>query len=247
MVALAKYQRVKIPFDKLTEQQKIIATGRFAIPLHALDYKPVSFHQWAGQVKMYYGQLNMKMLSEQEMGWVALRLVEEGLVKMVDSGPCSGDCCDFDMDNVSQVDLLVKFKRLHPDAQPPRYAKPGDAGADVFSVEDVELKPGETTLVSLGFAIEVPEGWEMQVRSRSGLSTKGVIVTNSPGTIDSGYRGECKVILTYIGKQPSFKINKGDRIAQFVLKQAPTAYFEEVDELSDSARGAGGFGSTGVR
>jgi dUTP pyrophosphatase len=249
-MAQAKYKRVNVPYDKLTAQQIIIATGRFAIQLHALTDQPVSFHQWARQLHNVCLQLEQPMLSEHEMGWAALRLIEEGLVEMTDNGPCPCNHCtgdSIDLSELNQADVLVKIKKLSHDAKLPKYAKPGDAGADVFSVEDVELFPGETKLVSLGFAMEIPEGWEMQVRSRSGLSTKGVIVTNSPGTIDSGYRGECKVILTYIGKQPYFKINKGDRIAQFVLKQAPTAHFEEVDNLSDSARGVGGFGSTGVK
>lgn len=247
-MAQAKYKRVKINYDKLTEQQRIMATGRFALQLHALDDRPVSLHKWAAQLNALCGQLDQQMIGEYEFGWAALRLVEEGLVEMTDSGPCRNKCCSIDdLSNVSQIDVLVKYKKLHPDAKMPKYAKPGDAGADVFSVEDVELRPGETRLVSLGIAIEVPDGWEMQVRSRSGLASKGVLVANSPGTIDSGYRGECKVILTYVGKEPSFKISKGDRIAQFVLKQAPTAYFEEVEELSESVRGAGGFGSTGVR
>lgn len=244
-MAQTLYKRVKIPYEKLTEQQRIIATGRFTLALHSLDDRPVSLHGWARSLHTLSLQLGQQMIGEYEMGWTALRLIEEGLVEMLNEGPCNTDCCS---DEHSQVDVLVNYKKLHADAQRPKYAKPGDAGADVYSVEEVTILPGETKLVSLGLAIEVPEGWEMQVRSRSGLATKGVIVANSPGTIDSGYRGECKVILTYVGKNAEgFKVNKGDRIAQFVLKQAPTAYFEEVDELSISERGAGGFGSTGVK
>lgn len=247
-MALTTYRRVKIPDNKLTDQQRIIGTERFTLALHSLDDRPVTLHGWARSLHSISLQLNQPMISEYEMGWTALRLVEEGLVEMTNNGPCKSECCSDDLEDVTQVDILVNYKKLHPDAQRPKYAKDGDAGADVFSVEEVTLLPGETSLISLGFAMEVPYGWEMQVRSRSGLSTKGVIVTNSPGTIDSGFRGECKVILTYIGKNvDGFKINKGDRIAQFVLKQAPTAYFEEVAELSSSDRGTGGFGSTGVK
>ena len=141
----------------------------------------------------------------------------------------------------------VLFKRIHPLAKIPKYQTLGAAGMDVCSVEDVDLQPGEVKAVSLGFAVAVPDGYELQVRPRSGLSLKGrIAVLNSPGTIDSDYRGECKVILTNFGKN-TFVIKPGDRIAQFVLNQVERADVEEVfGELPETERGAGGFGSTGV-
>lgn len=244
-MAQTRYKKVKL--DKLTDNQEITAGG-FTDWLQSIGDEHIHLYRWAGQLKAHFDKNGHQMVDQFKFGFGVLRLLEEGLIEMTNSGPCKSECCSDDLEDATQVDILVNYKKLNPDAQRPKYAKDGDAGADVFSVEEVTLLPGETRLVSLGLAMEVPYGWEMQVRSRSGLASKGVIVTNSPGTIDSGYRGECKVILTYIGKNPDgFKINKGDRIAQFVLKQAPTAYFDEVAELSASERGTGGFGSTGVK
>lgn len=139
---------------------------------------------------------------------------------------------------------LVKVKLTHPNAKMPTYAKPGDAGADVYSVEDVYIEAGCTVLVDLGLQIELPDGFECQVRSRSGNASKGLVVANSPGTIDSGYRGPCKVILHNNGKL-GWHVKTGDRVAQFVVKPVEQATFELAEELNDSERGAGGFGSTG--
>jgi dUTP pyrophosphatase len=142
--------------------------------------------------------------------------------------------------------IEVKFKKLHQDAKMPLYAKEGDSGADVYSAEAiVDLGPGETRLVSTGIAIELPEGYDVQCRSRSGLAAKGICVLNSPGTIDNGYRGEIKVILHNTSRDKTFQVAKGDRIAQLVLSPVYKANFVEVEQLSDSCRGAGGFGSTG--
>ena len=145
---------------------------------------------------------------------------------------------------------LVKFKRTHPDAKLPTYAKDGDAGMDIYSVEDVIIFPGETTIVDVGFNIELGIGWECQARSRSGNACKGLVVANSPGTIDSGYRGAVKIILhnnnlPSAGHDHDIKIKKGDRVAQFVVVPCYRAIIQEVDELSQSERGTGGFGSTG--
>lgn len=138
----------------------------------------------------------------------------------------------------------VKIKLTNPDAKLPIYAKEGDSGADVFSTEDVVIVAGETKLVDLGIQMELESGWECQVRSRSGLASKGIVCANSPGTIDAGYRGPCKVILhNQSGKH--YEVKKGDKIAQFVFKPTHRASFEVVNELSTSDRGAGGFGSTG--
>lgn len=138
----------------------------------------------------------------------------------------------------------VKVKLTNPLARLPQYAKEGDAGADVFSVEECVLKHGETRAVDLGLSIELPMGYECQVRSRSGNACKGLVVANSPGTIDAGYRGPCKVILhNQSGNDQRIEI--GSKIAQFVVKPVEQALFETAEELSSSERGSGGFGSTG--
>jgi dUTP pyrophosphatase len=130
---------------------------------------------------------------------------------------------------------------------PVGYAKPGDAGFDLKAAiaAPVTLEPGDITIVPAGIAVAVPEGFEMQVRSRSGLSTKGLVVANAPGTVDSGYRGEVGVILTNISRGP-LTVAPGDRIAQAVLAAVAHMPFQEVDDLPPSERGTGGFGSTGV-
>ena len=128
----------------------------------------------------------------------------------------------------------------------PRYATEGAAGMDVVSAETVTLQPGARHAVATGLAVAIPQGFEIQVRPRSGLALKhGITVPNTPGTIDSDYRGELKVILINHGGE-DFAINRGDRIGQMVIAPVYQARFEEVDELDDTKRGAGGFGSTGV-
>ena len=127
----------------------------------------------------------------------------------------------------------------------PAYATGGAAGMDVLSAEDVVLAPGARHPVATGFAVAIPEGYEIQVRPRSGLALKhGISLPNTPGTIDSDYRGELKVILINLGAE-DFAIARGDRIAQLVLAPVTLAAWQEVEELDDTARGAGGFGSTG--
>lgn len=140
----------------------------------------------------------------------------------------------------------IRVKRLHPDAKIPKAAKVGDVAFDLYSVIDYELKSGERYAVPTGIAIEIPVGYEGQVRPRSGLALKdGITVLNTPGTIDSGYRGEVKTIMINHG-DISFKITKGMRISQLAIRPVPKVEFIEVDELSDTDRGEGGFGSTGV-
>ena len=140
---------------------------------------------------------------------------------------------------------VLKIKKLNEDAIIPFYAHPGDAGLDLFSVEEVTIEPGKRQLVATGISIELPKNTEAQVRPRSGLALKyGVTVLNSPGTIDEGYRGEIKVILINHGEE-AFKINRGDKIAQMVIMPVLTVGIEEVEILNDSERGEGGFGSTG--
>jgi dUTP pyrophosphatase len=127
----------------------------------------------------------------------------------------------------------------------PAYATEGAAGMDVLAAEDVTLAPGARHAVATGLAVAIPPGFEIQVRPRSGLALKhGISVPNTPGTIDSDYRGELKIILINHGADP-FDIRRGDRVAQLVLAPVTRAGWLEVDHLDDTARGAGGFGSTG--
>jgi dUTP pyrophosphatase len=127
----------------------------------------------------------------------------------------------------------------------PAYATEGAAGMDVLAAEDVTLAPGARHAVATGLAVAIPHGFEIQVRPRSGLALKhGVTVPNTPGTIDSDYRGELKVIMINHGAEP-FEIRRGDRIAQLVLAPVVQATWLKVDELDETARGEGGFGSTG--
>jgi dUTP pyrophosphatase len=140
--------------------------------------------------------------------------------------------------------IKVEIKRLNEDAIIPQYAHKTDAGADVFAVEEVTLKPHETALVKTGIAVAIPVGYEIQVRPRSGLSLKtNLRVANAPGTIDSDYRGEICVIMTNIGNL-SYTINKGDKIAQLIIAPVPMIDWVMVEELSSTERGEGGFGST---
>lgn len=142
--------------------------------------------------------------------------------------------------------MKVLFKRLRHGALLPRYAHRGDAGMDLCAAEDTTVPPGGRALVPTGLAVELPPGHEAQVRPRSGLALKrGVTVLNTPGTIDEGYRGEIGVILFNTSQEP-FEAKKGDRIAQLVVAPVVRAEIAEADGLSDSGRGDGGFGSTGV-
>lgn len=141
----------------------------------------------------------------------------------------------------------VKIKKLHPEAHLPNYAHFGDSGADLFAVESVTLAPLQRHAVGTGLAAEVPPGFELQVRPKSGLALKGgLTVLNTPGTIDFGYRGEIKVILINLSNEVN-QIEKGQKIAQLVVAPVAYAAFEEVAELSDTSRGEGGFGSTGLK
>lgn len=145
-----------------------------------------------------------------------------------------------------RTDVTLRIKRLHPDATLPAYAHESDAGMDVCSVDDLTIPPGGRALVRTGLVFLLPPRTEAQVRSRSGLALKkGVFVLNSPGTIDSGYRGEVGIILANTGDEP-FEVKKGDRIAQVVLAPVTQATIAEVDVVDATDRGAGGFGSTGI-
>ena len=142
--------------------------------------------------------------------------------------------------------MTVKFRRIDPSAELPTYAHPGDAGMDIRSIEELTIEPGARALVHTGLVMVLPPGYEAQVRPRSGLALKnGVTVLNTPGTIDEGYRGEIGVILANFGSEP-FKVEKGAKIAQMVIAPYTRAEIAETDEVDDTVRGTGGFGSSGL-
>ena len=143
--------------------------------------------------------------------------------------------------------IAIRISRLpHGEGLPlPSYATPGAAGMDVVAAEDVDLQPGQRHAVATGFRLAIPDGYEVQVRPRSGLAFKhGISVPNTPGTIDSDYRGELKILLINHGGEP-FAVRRGERIAQLVPAAVTRAAFEEVADLCETERGHGGFGSTG--
>lgn len=142
--------------------------------------------------------------------------------------------------------MKIKILKLVTDAILPQYAHPDDAGMDLYSIDTVMIKPGQIELIHTGIAIELPNNVEAQIRPRSGLALKnGITVLNTPGTIDAGYRGEIGVILINHGAN-EFKVEKGSRIAQMVIKPIVHVDVEEVKELGNTARGSGGFGSSGT-
>jgi dUTP pyrophosphatase len=143
------------------------------------------------------------------------------------------------------IDIEVKRLTNGEGLPLPAYASDGAAGLDVVAAEDLILEPGARHAVATGFALAIPPGFEVQVRPRSGLALKhGITCLNTPGTIDSDYRGEVKVILANLGSEP-FEVRRGERIAQLVPAPVLRAAFREVEELGSTERGAGGFGSTG--
>ena len=144
--------------------------------------------------------------------------------------------------------LEVPITRHDPDLPIPRYAKPGDAGADLVASESVTLDAGGgRALVPTGLSVAIPEGYAGLVQPRSGLAARhGVTVLNTPGLIDSGYRGELKVLLVNTDPSTAFEVSRGERIAQLVIQRVEHVTFTDVDELPDSERGEGGFGSTGT-
>jgi len=145
---------------------------------------------------------------------------------------------------MSSVQVLIT--RLDPELPLPKYAKGGDAGADIVSRIDITLAPGERALVPTGIAIALPDGYVALVHPRSGLAIKyGVTMVNAPGTVDAGYRGELQVILINHDRTEPVSFKRGDRIAQLVIQKVERANFVEVENLPGSGRGDGGFGSTG--
>jgi len=148
--------------------------------------------------------------------------------------------------DVAVPEVRVLVRRLYDDLPVPTYAHPGDAGADLVAAEDVELAPGERAVVPTGVAIALPEGYAAFVHPRSGLAAKhGLSLVNAPGTIDAGYRGEIKVIVVNLDRDRRITLQRGDRLAQLVVQRVERASFEVVEELPDSVRSEGGFGSTG--
>ena len=146
-------------------------------------------------------------------------------------------------------DITIALKRLpHGEGlPPPAYATAHAAGMDIVSAEDITLASGGRHAVATGFAVAIPEGYEIQVRPRSGLALKhGISLPNTPGTIDADYRGEMKVIMINLGAEP-FEIKRGDRIAQLIIAPVQLGRMVEVAELDETVRGVGGFGSTGMQ
>ena len=143
--------------------------------------------------------------------------------------------------------INLPIKRLNPEVELPSYAYAGDAGLDLRANEDVELKPLERRLVATGLAIAIPEGYAGFVQPRSGLALrKGLSMANTPGLIDAHYRGELKVCAVNLDPENAIHISKGERIAQLVIQKVPVVALIEVDDLDETDRGTGGFGSSGV-
>jgi dUTP pyrophosphatase len=147
--------------------------------------------------------------------------------------------------------MQVKIKKLHPDAIVPKYQTSGSAGFDIHIIEDAVIYPGETRILKTGLSFEIPEGYELQIVPRSGISAKSRLrISNSPGTVDSDFRGEVGIIVDNIDfssdKRIPHTIKKGDRVAQGKITPVIQAVFVEIDQLNETERGAGGFGSTGI-
>ncbi len=142
--------------------------------------------------------------------------------------------------------MILKIKKINQKAILPKYAHDGDAGMDVYSTEDYDLKPMERKAIPTGLVLEIPEGYEIQVRAKSGLALNyGIALPNAPGTIDSGYRGELKVILINYSDK-SYEIKTGQKIAQLVLAKYEKADIVEIEKIGNTTRSDGGFGSTGL-
>jgi len=143
--------------------------------------------------------------------------------------------------------IKIKIKKINPEAIIPHYAHDGDAGMDVYSCEDVLINPDERKLISTGLTFEIPRGFEIQIRPKSGLAlNNGITILNTPGTLDSGYRGELKVILFNTSKN-IYNVKKSEKIAQIILARYEEAEIEETTALTPTRRAEGGFGSTGLR
>ena len=143
--------------------------------------------------------------------------------------------------------ITLQLKKLDASLPTPRYVHEGDAGLDIYAAEDVTLQPGQRAMVPTGIAIAIPRGYAGFVQPRSGLAAKqGLTIVNTPGLIDSGYRGEVKVIALNTDTASTVQLKRGERIAQLVIQAVPVVTLEEVEELDSTERGAGGFGSSGM-
>ncbi len=177
----------------------------------------------------------------EELGVLRAKLGVFRLVPIVSLEECAED-----MGDTREGRTALRIKRLDKDVRLPFYAHPGDAGLDLYSAENISIGPGEWALISTGFAMALEEGYAAFVQPRSGLAARyGISIVNTPGLIDCHYRGEVKIILINHGKE-TFQVKRGDRIAQMVVQRVESVTVEEVDELDDTPRGEGGFGSTGV-
>lgn len=144
--------------------------------------------------------------------------------------------------------ITLKLKKLDDSVPTPAYAKPGDAGLDLCAAQDASIDPGCREIISTGIAIAIPEGYAGFVQPRSGLAAReGLTIVNTPGLIDSGYRGEIKVIALNTDLENTIQIERGERIAQLVIQEVPVVTIDVVDELDATERGEGGFGSTGKK
>ena len=146
-----------------------------------------------------------------------------------------------------RTNLLVQFAKLDSEALVPTQGSAQAAGWDLYALDEIVIKRNVSSLIRTGLAVAIPEGWEGQLRCRSSLGKKGMIMPNGIGTIDSDYRGELMVLATWIGQGEEFVVNKGERIAQLLFSPVPLVEFREktYDELSSTERGSGGFGSSG--
>ena len=142
--------------------------------------------------------------------------------------------------------MIIKFKKLHPKSVLPTKGSEGAAAYDLYASESVYIPVGETASVGTGLSMEIPKGWKGEIYSRSGLASQGVVVANAPGKIDCDYRGEIKILIRNERTEGLVGIKRGDRIAQFEISQTFSIEFEEVTTLSNTQRGEGSFGSTGV-
>ncbi len=144
--------------------------------------------------------------------------------------------------------ITLKLKKIDDSVPTPAYARPGDAGLDLYAAQDANIAPGCREIINTGIAIAIPEGYAGFVQPRSGLAAReGLTIVNTPGLIDSGYRGELKVIALNTDVENTIRIQRGERIAQLVIQEVPVVTIDVVDELDATERGEGGFGSTGKK
>ena len=148
---------------------------------------------------------------------------------------------------MERINLDIAISRIHPEARLPTQGTTWSAGWDLYAVEETIVPKGKSALIRTGLKIAIPEGWEGQIRCRSSLGKKGMIMPNGLGTIDADYRGELMVLATWIGEGENFVVSQGERVAQLLFAPVPTVSFSEVDEenLPSTERGEGGFGSSG--